>query len=206
MISFFKAQPAFTQLLQAIDITEPKGAWQYYEISQVVVRVVSDRLRVVCRESRWSTSSVAEILKYFIKVKRCSNERWRSIRAIAISWSKVVIKLWWPRKSMKPSSSTRQQRKHKQTTCLLCTVSGRLAFDILEETCYWLTRYYSLPNTRRKIQRSKTTAWVSKRSSSRQRRSEYRCLQRIEDSQCTASMCIDRRWLPSRNWHIYEPF
>lgn len=36
----FKAQQAFNHLLQAIDIAEPKGAWQYYEISQVVARVV----------------------------------------------------------------------------------------------------------------------------------------------------------------------
>jgi hypothetical protein len=35
-----KAQQAFNHLLQAIDISEPKGAWQYYEISQVVARVV----------------------------------------------------------------------------------------------------------------------------------------------------------------------
>jgi len=40
LIVYFKAQQAFTQLLQAIDISEPKGAWQYYDISQVVARVV----------------------------------------------------------------------------------------------------------------------------------------------------------------------
>jgi hypothetical protein len=37
---YIKAQQAFNHLLQAIDISEPKGAWQYYEISQVVARVV----------------------------------------------------------------------------------------------------------------------------------------------------------------------
>jgi len=40
LIVYFKAQQAFNHLLQAIDISEPKGAWQYYEISQVVARVV----------------------------------------------------------------------------------------------------------------------------------------------------------------------
>jgi hypothetical protein len=40
LIVYVKAQQAFTQLLQAIDVSEPKGAWQYYDISQVVARVV----------------------------------------------------------------------------------------------------------------------------------------------------------------------
>ncbi|CAF3341023.1 unnamed protein product [Rotaria sp. Silwood1] len=37
--NYSDAQQAFSRLLQAIDISEPKGAWQYYEISQVVARV-----------------------------------------------------------------------------------------------------------------------------------------------------------------------
>ncbi|CAF0901528.1 unnamed protein product [Adineta steineri] len=37
--NYSDAQQAFTQLLQALDISEPRGAWQYYEISQVVARV-----------------------------------------------------------------------------------------------------------------------------------------------------------------------
>ena len=39
LLIIFKAQQAFNHLLQAVDISEPKGAWQYYEISQVVARV-----------------------------------------------------------------------------------------------------------------------------------------------------------------------
>ncbi|CAF0759693.1 unnamed protein product [Adineta ricciae] len=37
--NYSDAQQAFNQLVQAIDISEPKGAWQYYEMSQVVARV-----------------------------------------------------------------------------------------------------------------------------------------------------------------------
>lgn len=37
---FFKAQIAFDLLVKALDLSEPKGAWQYYEIAQVVARVV----------------------------------------------------------------------------------------------------------------------------------------------------------------------
>jgi hypothetical protein len=40
VIDYSKAQQAFNHLLQALDMSEPKGAWQYYEISQVVARVV----------------------------------------------------------------------------------------------------------------------------------------------------------------------
>lgn len=40
IIYYLKAQQAFNRLMQAIDVSEPKGAWQYYEISQVVARVV----------------------------------------------------------------------------------------------------------------------------------------------------------------------
>ncbi|CAM4741593.1 unnamed protein product [Rotaria magnacalcarata] len=37
--NYTDAQQAFNRLLQSIDISEPKGAWQYFEISQVVARV-----------------------------------------------------------------------------------------------------------------------------------------------------------------------
>lgn len=37
-----QAQQAFTQMVQAMDIAEPKGAWHYYEMSQVIARVVCE--------------------------------------------------------------------------------------------------------------------------------------------------------------------